>query len=342
MHSFRPSRSGWWRTPELLSAAMIVMAAAACQEQPTSPATNDSSEPVIDFELTPRGAAAAQNAKMVGTHKLATVVGRQQSATRLNARVGTADNSPFDLSYLGGKVLTAATSYAVYVNCVVPATPITCWGSGGLSPVTFLQDLNRSNYLQIVNQYIAADAKGKFPAIALRTRAKFADPHSATLQEIFHILSDAVITTGTAGYNTIYHVFLPQGTNMCIDATDCYAPDDPANWTFCAFHGSVNLASGQHVLFTLEPYQGIDGCELPGQTPHGLIDATASTLSHELIETITDPDQDGWVNGLFGFEMSDICFSFGKNELLNGHNYFLQLEYSNALHLCTDHLPPAA
>jgi hypothetical protein len=90
----------------------------------------------------------------------------------------------------------------------------------------------------------------------------------------------------------------------------------------------------------VEPYQGVDGCRIPGQTPHGLIDATASTLTHELIETITDPDLDGWYNGLFGFEMSDICFAFANNALLNGHNYFLQLEYSNGQHMCSDH-PPA-
>jgi hypothetical protein len=322
------------------SAVLVSLLLAACQEQPTSPAASDgSTEQVTDFQVTPEGVAAAQDAKIVGMHKLATVAARHEAAAAFNASVATLDNSPFDLTYFGGTVLKAATSYTVYVNCITPSTPVTCWGSGTLSPLSLLQDMQRSTYLQIVNQYIGADAAGKFPALALRTTATFANPHSATLQEIFSILSSAVTKTGASGYTTIYHVFLPQGTDMCIDATDCYSPDDPAHWTFCGFHGSVNFGA-KHVLFSMEPYQGVDGCRIPGQTPHGLIDATASTLTHELIETITDPDLDGWYNGLFGFEMSDICFAFANNALLNGHNYFLQLEYSNGQHMCSDH-PPA-
>jgi hypothetical protein len=65
------------------------------------------------------------------------------------------------------------------------------------------------------------------------------------------------------------------------------------------------------------------------------MDATASTLAHELFETITDPDLDGWSNALFGYEISDMCFAFGSNKLLNGRPYYLQAEYSNLLHLCT-------
>jgi hypothetical protein len=324
----------------IVVAVAVSLMLAACQEQPTSPAAGDgSTEQVTDFEVTPEGAAAAQDARIVGMHKLATVSARHEAAAGFSASAATLDNSPFDLTYFGGTVLKTATSYTVYVNCVTPSTPVTCWGSGTLSPLSVLQDMQRSTYLQIVNQYIGADAAGKFPALALRTTASFANPHKATLQEIFGILSSAVTKTGASGYTTIYHVFLPQGTDMCIDATDCYSPDDPANFTFCGFHGSVDFGA-KHVLFSVQPYQGVSGCQTPGQTPHGLIDATASTLTHELIETITDPDLDGWYNGLFGFEMSDICVAFANNALLNGHNYFLQLEYSNGQHMCSDH-PPA-
>jgi hypothetical protein len=340
MRFFRGRPSGILRISRgrVARAFMMSLAVTACQGEPTSPATNGADEPITDFVLTPDGTAAAQGAALLGSHQLATIELRQR-APGFSASVAPTDNSPFDLTFFGGKVIKAATSYTVYVNCVSPSTPVTCWGSGTLSPLSFLQDLQRSTYPQLLNQYIGADATGKFTALALRTTATFANPHSATMQEIFNILSSAVGKTAASGYNTIYHVFLPQGTNMCIDATDCYSPDDPANWTFCAFHGSVNFGA-KHVLFTVQPWQGVGGCQMPGQTPHGLIDATASTLAHELFETITDPDLDGWSNALFGFEMSDICFGFGSNQLMNGHNYFLQLEWSNALHTCTDHLPP--
>jgi len=219
-------------------------------------------------------------------------------------------------------------------------TPADCWGTGDLSPATFLQDLNRSDYIRLVNEYIGVDAKGRFPVRQMRTHAPFATRNMATLQEIYQIIADAVTQTGASGYGAIYHVFLREGTNVCIDASTCYSPNNPATWAFCAFHGSVNFSGGRHVLFTVEPYQGVDGCRLPDQTPNGLIDATASTLTHELFETITDPDLDGWSNALFGYEISDLCLAFGSNRLLNGHRYFLQSEYSNNLHLCTSR-PPA-
>jgi hypothetical protein len=42
-----------------------------------------------------------------------------------------------------------------------------------------------------------------------------------------------------------------------------------------------------------------------------LIDSTNDTLSHELIEAITDPDLDAWWNsigfGMFGEEIADEC-----------------------------------
>src|SRR5215208_4670991 len=260
------------------------------QDQPTSPGIADAGgEEIIDFELTREGAAAAKTASLVGTHKLPTVALREQAMAKINASVGRVDNSPFDLTNYGGQVVKSARNYVVYVNCVSPETSVTCWGSGTLAPANFLRDLNASDFIRLANEYTKADAKLNFLVTSMRTTATFAGGNRATLQEIQHIVSDAVTSAGGAsGYTAIYHVFLPKGTEVCIVAGNCYSPGDPASWTFCAFHGSVNFGPSQHVLFTVEPYQGVAGCQLPGQTPHGLIDATASALSHELFETITD------------------------------------------------------
>jgi hypothetical protein len=131
-------------------------------------------------------------------------------------------------------------------------------------------------------------------------------------------------------------VFLPKGTDMCMDSTHCYSPDNPSTFVFCAFHGSVDFGSNRHVLFSVEPYQAVAGCEIPGQTPHGVIDATASVLSHEFLETVTDPDLDAWFNLLTGNEIGDLCFAFGNNEPMGGHSYVIQEEYSNSVHNCSD------
>lgn len=308
----------------------------ACQDGTTTPSpANDSAGDVLEFELTPDGAAEAEGASMRGMRKLPTISLRQ----KISASVAAVDNSPLDMTYFGGALVTDATNLVVAVNCITPNTPATCWGTGTLSPTTFLKDLNRSNYLRLANEYLGMDAKGNFPAWEMKTRVTFRSFNTASMQEILQIVADASTRAGISGYQAIYHVFLPQGTSMCIEAGDCYSPSDPASWTFCAFHGSVNLASNRHVLFTVQPYQGVDGCRLPSQTPNGLIDATASTLTHELFETITDPDLDGWSNVLFGFEVADPCLAFGSNRVLNGHSYFIQSIYSNRLHLCTS-TPP--
>lgn len=313
-----------------------------CQDAATTPSVvDDTSNELVEFVLTPEGAAAASGATMTGSHKLPTISLRQRSEVEINATVGRLDNSPFDLTHFGGKVLTGAMSFAVYVNCELPNTPATCWGNGTLAPGNFLRNLNNSSYIRIINEYIGVDAFQKFPARDMKTRAVFANSQSASLQEIFHIVADAATRVGMSGYDAIYHVFLPQGTNMCILAGNCYSPNDPASWAFCAFHGGTNLSDGRYVLFTVEPYQGVDGCRLPAQTPNGLLDATASTLAHELFESITDPDLDGWSNALFGYEISDLCFAFGAEKLLNGNKYFLQAEYSNTAHMCMTTVPSA-
>jgi hypothetical protein len=325
------------RCPSLTAFRLLAGAAVflvACQDG-TAPVVDDADEQATEFALTPAGALAAQAAKMVGMHKLPIVSLRTVAQPAFSVDPGPTINSPFDLTFFGGPVVTSASSINVYVNC--SKTPAQCWGTGSLTPRIFLTDLNHSDFIRLVNEFIGSDARGRFPTGSpLKTTVAFATPNEASLDDIFNILFDAVGVTKASGFTTIYHVFLPQGTDMCIDVGFCYSPDDPANFAFCAFHGSVDFSPTLHVLFSVEPYQAVDGCSIPGQTPHGVIDATASTLSHELMETITDPDGNAWFNGLFGFEGSDMCSAFGTNQRLNGHDYFIQSEYSNKVHACTN------
>jgi hypothetical protein len=285
--------------------------------------------------VTPEHAARAKLAVFKGAHKLPVIQKRGLSSVGVGgAAADVVTDSPLDLSYFGGTVLRKAVSWNVYVNC--ETTPAECWGTGSLSPATFLRDLNHSKFLNIVSEYTHTPARDDFTVRELSTQTEFADG-PPTVDDIFGIIAGALEQThGAAGYGNIYHVFLPQGTDMCIDDFTCYSPDDPDTFVFCAFHGSVDFDANTHVLFSVEPYQGTPGCQFPGQTPHGVIDATASTLSHELIETITDPDLDAWFNAFFGYEIADICFAFSSNLNLNGHKYQIQSEYSNRRHSCTN------
>jgi hypothetical protein len=73
--------------------------------------------------------------------------------------------------------------------------------------------------------------------------------------------------------------------------------------SFCAYHNSV------------EPFQNVNDCQVrPGTTNGQLLDSTNSLLSHELIETITDPDGDAWISFravvLARLEIGDECELF--------------------------------
>jgi len=92
----------------------------------------------------------------------------------------------------------------------------------------------------------------------------------------------------------------------------------------------------------VEPFQNVNGCNVQQPSPNGsLVDSTMDVLSHELFETITDPDGYGWWNSfdldLGGYEIGDECqdYNFGYSNInLAGTPYEIQPEYSNAQHAC--------
>jgi hypothetical protein len=160
-------------------------------------------------------------------------------------------------------------------------------------------------------------------------------PHAATLANLFALLHAAAITRGS-GQGRIFHVFFKPGQDFCLGPGVCYSPDNPSTFVFCATHVAVLFNDVGLVLATVIPFQDVPGCTLPGATPHGAIDAEASGLSHELMETITDPEGDAWFNELFLTEIGDVCIGFFSNVNFNGLYYTVQPEYSNAAHGCVN------
>jgi hypothetical protein len=318
----------------LVGASGLLLGACLGRELPTSSVAADDGAniPAATLGL----ATGAVDAATTSTHRLVRTLATVQLRGSIRAGftpAGGIINSPFDLTYAGGALVTHATSWNVYVNCT--SGPASCWGTGSLSPATFLRDLNRSSFIRIADQYIGEEASGRFRVRELNLKTPFT-AHTASLTDIFGIIFSASTFTHASGYTSIFHVFLPQGTDMCISPTDCYSPDNPSTFRFCAFHGSVDFGPNQHVLFSVEPYQDVDGCRLLNQIPHGVIDATASTLSHEFFETITDPDLSSWFNFLTGNELGDLCSAFGNDEELGSNSYEIQEEYSNSVHACSD------
>jgi len=255
--------------------------------------------------------------------------------------------NPGNVTYQGGLAVQYAVSHAVYVNPGQQCTIASCWGN----PEGFLSDVGQSEFMHILDQYLAIQSNGRY-TVGSRAVLTGALPNNPLAEsDLIAILHGVVAATGAGGYGNIYHLFLPPGVDTCFGANSssgCYSPDNPSTFVFCAYHDSVTYSDLGHVLFTVEPWQGAgSGCEdSPVGAPNSqLIDSTDDTLSHELFETISDPDGTAWWNAvdlaLYGNEMADECLFIGPTNYfapptfsINGHLYRVQSEYSNEKRAC--------
>ena len=262
-----------------------------------------------------RSAAAAIGARVTRASAYASPIeGRQPQSLGLRQ---TESTSPNDLSFYGGPTVGSTQSINIYVNC-----GNSCWGSS--SPAVFERNLGASTMIHLIDQYTGSTASGRYTFGGSLTENY---DTSTTLQDqdIYNLVHTAAASYGT-GYGKIYHVFLQQGVSQCSQsAGGCYAQQ------YCAYHGNVDFSHIGHALYSVEPYQGINGCQASSLT-----NSTASTLSHETFETITDPDVPqnvAWYNNTLG-EIGDICASNRGYVTLNGTQYYIQTEYSNRSHAC--------
>jgi hypothetical protein len=245
---------------------------------------------------------------------------------------------PDDLSYQGGPVLQSAETHNIYVNGVASD-----WGN----PDTFLSHWQHSKAVHLLDQYAGSTADYRYPAGAWGI---FEYPIFSTLgdNDLLTIVHAAAAQIG-GGYGHVYNIFLPQGVDFCDTSLGCYSPDNFATFTFCAFHSSVDFQDLGHVLFTLEPYQNVAGCNVgqpSAQEPEK--DSQASVLLHEMAETITDPDGTGWLayNSLavYGEEIGDVCTALDTSgeafqsipTSFEGVPYSVQFLYSNKYHACAN------
>jgi|SRR5579871_542299 len=246
---------------------------------------------------------------------------------------------PADLSYLGGPVVVTAETHNLYVDCAAK-----CWAT----PTKFQSHLYGSSFIHVADQYVGATGNNRY---TLGTSGVVSYPIITTLSDndVLQIVHASAAVLGT-GYNHIYNVFLPKGVDECfVGTTQCYSPDNPSTFVFCAYHGSVTFSDIGHVLFTVEPFQDVQGCGIVQPSPNGsLVDSTSSVLGHETFETITDPDPPtGWVavssGGVLGDEIGDLCPGVSLTQPLfedpistiNGKNYEVQPMYSNKYHACS-------
>jgi hypothetical protein len=333
----------------------------------TTIATPAQSSSPNELKVTPTAAdrAAAASAKVVYQHARlanngngealrARETARRRALSKGSAGYGNNNRSdggitrnPGDVQYLGGNVVQFAASHAVYLLPNGSCPIAVCWGN----PEGFLKDLGQSNFIHLADQYIGLFGGNRY-TVGFHASVSYTPPATPlTDNDILAVVHAVASASGETGYGHIYHVFLPPGQDECFDSTftECYSPDNSSSFFFCAYHDSVDFSDIGHVLYTVEPYQNVVGCQVFPGTPNGmLVDSTDTVLNHETFETITDPDGTAWINifsnAMYGDEIADECefITFvGQNGYfdppifkVNGHPYAVQAIYSNDLHAC--------
>lgn len=241
---------------------------------------------------------------------------------------------PADLVRKNGPIMKTTASFNVYVNCKSGGE--SCWGD----PEGFQKNLTGSRFAELLKQYTNSDPSGytfggAFTA-KYRTYTKLL--YGNDLLAIVHAALER--NAKRAGYSTIYHVFLPKGTDTCFDRSrSCYSPDHPDTFDFCAYHESVAFKDiSQNVIVSIEPYQKISFCASRASSgATALTNSTASTLAHETFESITDPGPAfAWFNFTFDDEVADLCETYQWKIKVGGTVYSLQPMYSNAYHACAE------
>ena len=154
-----------------------------------------------------------------------------------------------------------------------------------------------------------------------------------------------------------YFLLTPPHVESCFtnDSTQNFggcSAGEPLNIAaYCAYH--QNTATPTMILYANMPFDATNPLCQDGNNPNGLVSdgEINGGLSHEHNESVTDPlPNDAWTNGAganHGLEVGDQC-EFGMmgtplgtapngspyNQVINGHFYWYQEEWSNFTHSC--------
>jgi hypothetical protein len=152
-----------------------------------------------------------------------------------------------------------------------------------------------------------------------------------------------------------YFLLTPPHVESCFTNTPpgfggCSAGEPLKIAAYCAYH--QNTATPTFVLYADMPFDATNPLCQDGNNPNGLISdgEINGGLSHEHNESVTDPlPNDAWTNGAGanqGEEVGDQCVgAMGTplgtapngspyNQVINGHFYWYQEEWSNYTHSC--------
>ena len=317
----------------------------------------------------PAAAAGSSNSSHA-KHPVAYVPLRTSSATPFDVVFNNMD-------YNGGPVMPSNTNYAVFWSPGgFPAYP--AGYIQGLE--TWFNDLAHDsggfqNTDSVSAQY--RDLTGAFSSYAttfgggLLDTQPYPKSQCPTVTPVTNCLTDAQIQDELERFVAAsglrkdlsheYFLLTPPHVETCFGTQPplfggCSAGELPRKLEFfCAYHQNTGISP--FLIYADDPYvPGNPGCD-DGNHPNGFWDGELSGgLSHEQNESVTDPiPNDAWTNGAGtnqGFEVGDQCDGQNGtplgtapngatfNQVINGHDYWYQEEWSNEFHGCLQRLGP--
>jgi len=227
----------------------------------------------------------------------------------------------------GGHQIPNAGFFAIYYNNGVASSP----GSQGYGTlrsevaafaqmfsdgVSYAQNDPSADYT-IVQQYGASDAISP----VLLWAGDFVDSKPTQFS-----ISDSKVHSYLAGLfnagrvlansDTIYGVYFPSGMRISMQGGSSCS-------SFCGYHGHFAY-NGLDIKYAVFPYLNCRGCSLPGKA---VADMMTIVSSHEIRESVTDPDLDAWYDAS-GYEADDKCAWSNLYQVSRG-GFWVQPEYSN-------------
>jgi hypothetical protein len=291
--------------------------------------------------------------------------------------------SPFDafftnLDFGGGPIMTSNTNYTFFWR---PASATAYPPEYQAGVDTYFKDLEHDstgheNVDSVATQY--NNATGEFVKYESQFAGLLVDerpypPNGCTRAPI--CLTDAQIRAELRRFiaehglptdlNHEYFVLPPEGVESCFEesaSAECSANvSEGAHQKFCAYHGAIGLVGGGEIVYSNDPFVNGKNCDEPTHHINGTSDsALFGGMSHEHVESITDPEPNGaWTDwGAFTGEIGDKCRTFVEssefgtplgevpvggenlkyNQEINGDKYWYQQEWSNKGHECLQRL----
>jgi PKD repeat protein len=146
------------------------------------------------------------------------------------------------------------------------------------------------------------------------------------------------------GMGDIYVVIFPSHVETCVDALNAHLGGTCSDTNypgFCGYHSAFSAASNVALYANIPfPTSFYFSC-MTSESPSGSValDSALTMISHEHNETITDPLGNAWIDSVNNENGDECAWAFGSslggpagalwNQVINGHHYYLQQEFSN-------------